>query len=172
MKRVAIELALWRKATGSSLKDIATVAIKKLQDSRDQAEQMVELRKSSARAGIDSPDIEEIMKATRTLSDIKLKLIHLQKEATHSGPSDDRPRPVTVPDGANLFVEKPDGKTSSNPPLPASLAATPEQVLNAPKANEADAPQNRDSSVLMRAPQSHHLRRTKIGNDSKVLANS
>ncbi len=62
VKRVAIELAV-AESDLALAEGHHEVAIKKLQDSRDQAEQMVELRKASARAGIDSPDLEEVMKS-------------------------------------------------------------------------------------------------------------
>ncbi|HEX4412131.1 MAG TPA: M56 family metallopeptidase, partial [Lacipirellulaceae bacterium] len=55
-------------------------AIKNLNDAREHAEVAVKIQTASAHAGIESPDLDAVMKANRNLSEIKLKLIRLQHE--------------------------------------------------------------------------------------------
>lgn len=154
VKQVACELAV-AQGEQALAEGNRKAAIEKLQEARKQAEDALQIQSQSARAGIGSPDLDGIMKAKRSLSDIKLKLIRLQHEAPQPNSSnDDWGHPPAQPPKESQ--PKIDGKSSSDSPPADDPSNTPEQVLRAPEVAPASAsPTAKPDSSRLVAPQPH-----------------
>lgn len=87
VKRAASDLAVAQSELALAQGNHAE-AISKLEDAQKEAEVALTIQSESARAGVDSPDLDAVLKAKRNLSDIKLKLIRLQHEALYPASND------------------------------------------------------------------------------------